>query len=108
MRPGTGLPTSTDWYGFGMNVATLMYNIPSGTKHLFQTNGTEVVYINSTGITTPGNLTTAICIRVDATGNSLVIGINDYLVLGVDCYGNVSLTGNLVCNNIKYRSYFYC
>ena len=34
-----------------MNNGTLVYNVPSGTKHSFQINGVENTYINSTGIT---------------------------------------------------------
>ena len=38
--PGTGLSTSTDWYGLGMNSYTMIYNGPTGAKHSFQINGT--------------------------------------------------------------------
>jgi len=51
--PGSGTPSSTDWYGFGMNGNTLVYNVPSGMIHSFQVNGTQIAYINSAGITVP-------------------------------------------------------
>ena len=54
--PGGTLNTSTDWYGFGMNSYTLVYNAPTSAKHSFQINGTECTSIKSTGITTTGNL----------------------------------------------------
>ena len=47
--PGSGLSTSTDWYGLGMNGNTLVYNAPSTARHSFQINGTEIGYINSAG-----------------------------------------------------------
>ena len=49
--PGTGTPTSTDWYGLGMNGNTLVYNVPSSCNHLFQVNGTRIAYIDSSGMT---------------------------------------------------------
>ena len=49
--PGSGTSSSCDWYGFGMNAAQLVYNVPSGQIHSFQVNGAQVAYINSTGIT---------------------------------------------------------
>ena len=57
-----------------MNSYTMIYNAPTSARHSFQINGTENSYINSTGITTIGNITAATCNIVDTTGNSLVIG----------------------------------
>jgi len=51
LYPGGGLSTSTDWYGLGMNSYILVYNAPTGARHSFQVNGTEVGYINSAGLT---------------------------------------------------------
>ena len=45
--PGSGISTSTDWYGFGMNSGQMVQNVPSGQTHSFQVNGTAVVAINS-------------------------------------------------------------
>ena len=53
---GRGTPTSTDWYGLGVNNYTMLYNGPTSAKHSFQINGTEYAYINSTGITITGNI----------------------------------------------------
>ena len=39
-----------------MNGGTLVYNTTSGAKHSFQVYGTEYANINSTGITSTGNL----------------------------------------------------
>ena len=52
--PGGGLRTSTDWYGFGMNGNTLVYNAPSSCIHSFQVNGTQLCYVNSTGLVMNG------------------------------------------------------
>ena len=73
--PGTTLSTSTDWYGFGMNGNTLVYNVPSGMKHSFQINGVENTYINSTGITTSSNNINCSTISInDSTGNAFIVG----------------------------------
>ena len=131
--PGSGTPTSTDWYGLGMNSYTMLYNGPTSAKHSFQINGTEYAYINSTGITTTNsNITTMNCSTLvinDSTGNAFQIGtgpnawlFNTYpyaslngcflgirsnaiggswssTLFNLDCTGNLTLIGNLTCNN---------
>ena len=52
----SGTPTSTDWYGLGMNSYTMLYNGPTSAKHSFQINGTEYVHIDSTGLTMTTNI----------------------------------------------------
>jgi hypothetical protein len=44
---------ATDFYGFGINSATLRYNVPSGATHRFYVNTTDVVDINSSGLYLP-------------------------------------------------------
>ena len=96
----------------------------------FQINGTEYAYINSAGINITGNIAATTCNIVDTTGNSLIIGtgsnkwlFNTYTsasflqlqsfaiggawsntLFGLDCYGNVSFSGNLNCNKIQTSS----
>jgi len=53
--PGSGTPTSTDWYGLGMNGYTLIYNVVSSAIHSFQVNGTQVAYFNSGGLAMNSN-----------------------------------------------------
>ena len=54
--PGSGTPTSTDWYSLGMNSYTMLYNGPTSAKHSFQINGPEYAYINSTRLTMMTNI----------------------------------------------------
>ena len=44
------VPSSTDWYGVGMNAGQIL-NVPSGQFHSFQVDGTQIAKITSTGIT---------------------------------------------------------
>ena len=102
--PGGGLSTSMDWYGFGMNDNTLVYNVPSGMKHSFQINGTENTYIDSTGITST-NIT---CNSIQANPtqqppNANIIS-DTYYIAGTE-YVAINSTGlsctNITCNSIQ-------
>jgi hypothetical protein len=41
---------ATDFYGFGINNATLRYNVPTGATHRFYVNNTDVFDISSSAV----------------------------------------------------------
>ena len=51
-----GMMEQNNWYGFGMNGSTLVYNSTIGTQHSFQVGGVQKAYINSNGLAVNGDI----------------------------------------------------
>ena len=86
--PGTGTPTSTAWYGLGMNGGQLVYNVTTGAMHSFQVDGTQVAYFNSGGLAMNSN-----SIGFSNNGAGLVWGNN---------YSQIYDNGNLYITTDNY------
>ena len=99
--PGGGLSTSTDWYGFGINGNTLVYNVPTSSIHSFQVNGTQSCYVNAAGLVMNGN---KISFSNNGAGlswgnNYSQIYDNGNLYIVTDDYMNISAPTQLIVSS---------
>ena len=62
-----------NWYGFGMNGSTLIYNTSSNSQHSFQIGGTQNTYINSNGLTCNNTIT---CNNLTSNNNITCNSVN--------------------------------
>ena len=62
-----------NWYGFGINGGTLVYNSPVNSKHSFQIDGIQEAYINSSGLTVAD---TIICNNLTSNNNITCFSVN--------------------------------
>jgi hypothetical protein len=105
---GTNTPTSTGWYGLGMNGGQLVYNVTTGAMHSFQVDGTQVAYFNSGGLAMNSNsigfTNNGAGLKWGTNSNSQIYD-NDNLYITTDDYLNITAPTQInITSNDTYFS----